>query len=205
MIATGTLYIVAAPSGAGKTSLVRSLVECTSGVEVSVSHTTRPRRPGEQEGVDYHFVDPDTFQSMVKEGVFLEYAQVFNHFYGTSRHVVTERLKSGIDVVLEIDWQGARQVRALIPESLAIFILPPSKETLRQRLKSRAQDDNAVIEQRMQAAVSEISHYNEFDYLIVNDDFNVALEALRAIFIANRQRRDKQVLRQGELLQALLT
>lgn len=205
MIATGTLYIVAAPSGAGKTSLVRSLVECTPGVEVSVSHTTRPRRPGEQEGVDYRFVDPDTFQSMVKEGVFLEYAQVFNHFYGTSRHVVTERLKSGIDVVLEIDWQGARQVRALIPESLAIFILPPSKETLRQRLKSRAQDDNAVIEQRMQAAVSEISHYNEFDYLIVNDDFNVALEALRAIFIANRQRRDKQVLRQGELLQALLT
>lgn len=205
MTTTGTLYIIAAPSGAGKTSLVRTLVECTPEVEVSVSHTTRPRRPGEQDGVHYHFVDLDTFQSMIKEGVFLEYARVFDNFYGTSRHAVMERLQAGVDVVLEIDWQGAQQVRAVIPKSCTIFILPPSKEALRQRLKKRAQDDEAIIERRMQAAVSEMIHYNEFDYLIVNDDFNTALEALRAIFIANRQRRDIQVLRQRELLQALLS
>lgn len=205
MIATGTLYIVAAPSGAGKTSLVRSLVECTPGVETSVSHTTRPPRSGEQQGVHYHFVDEDTFQSMVREGVFLEYARVFGNFYGTSRHTVMERLEAGIDVVLEIDWQGAQQVRTVIPESRSIFILPPSKDALRQRLKNRAQDEAVIIEQRMQTAVSEMTHYSEFDYLVVNDDFNAALEALRAVFIANRQRCDIQVLRQRELLQALLS
>lgn len=205
MITAGTLFIVAAPSGAGKTSLVRSLVECTPGVEVSVSHTTRPPRPGEQPGVHYHFVDEDIFQSMIREGVFLEHARVFNNFYGTSRHAVMERLKVGVDVILEIDWQGAQQVRAVIPESRSIFILPPSRDALRQRLKNRAQDADAVIEQRMQTAVSEMTHYREFDYLVVNNDFSAALEALRAIFIANRQRCDIQVLRRRELLQALLT
>lgn len=205
MITTGTLYIVAAPSGAGKTSLVRSLVEDTPEVEVSVSHTTRPQRPGEQDGVHYHFVDLNAFQSMIKKGMFLEYARVFDNFYGTSHHAVMDRLKAGVDVVLEIDWQGAQQVRKVIPESRTIFVLPPSKEALRQRLRKRAQDDEAIIERRMQAAVSEMLHYNEFDFLIVNDDFNIALEALRAIFIANRQRRDIQMLRQRELLQALLS
>lgn len=205
MITAGTLFIVAAPSGAGKTSLVRSLVECTPGVEVSVSHTTRPPRPGEQPGVHYHFVDEDTFRSMIREGVFLEHARVFNNFYGTSRHAVMERLKAGVDVILEIDWQGAQQVRAVIPESRSIFILPPSRDALRQRLKNRAQDADAVIEQRMQTAVSEMTHYREFDYLVVNNDFSAALEALRAIFIANRQRCDIQVLRRRELLQALLS
>jgi guanylate kinase len=205
VITAGTLFIVAAPSGAGKTSLVRSLVECTPGVEVSVSHTTRSPRPGEQPGVHYHFVDEDTFRSMIREGVFLEHARVFNNFYGTSRHAVMERLKVGVDVVLEIDWQGAQQVRAVIPESRSIFILPPSRDALRQRLKNRAQDADAVIEQRMQTAVSEMTHYREFDYLVVNNNFSAALEALRAIFIANRQRCDIQVLRQRELLQALLS
>lgn len=205
MITAGTLFIVAAPSGAGKTSLVRSLVECTPGVEVSVSHTTRPPRPGEQPGVHYHFVDEDTFRSMIGEGVFLEHARVFNNFYGTSRHAVMERLKAGVDVILEIDWQGAQQVRAVIPESRSIFILPPSRDALRQRLKNRAQDTDVVIGQRMQTAVSEMTHYREFDYLVVNNDFSAALEALRAIFIANRQRCDIQVLRRRELLQALLT
>jgi guanylate kinase len=174
-------------------------------VEVSVSHTTRPSRPGERDGVDYYFVDAATFQALVQAGVFLEYAQVFDYYYGTSRHAVAEQLRSGLDVILEIDWQGARQVRARAPEACSIFILPPSRETLRQRLRQRGQDDEAVIERRMCDAVAEISHYDEFDYIVVNDDFERALAALQAIFIARRQRRDCQLLRQRELIQALLS
>lgn len=203
--AVGSLYIVAAPSGAGKTSLVNRLLKCTPGVEVSVSHTTRPPRPGERNGVNYHFVDAPAFQTLLDQGVFLEYARVYEHFYGTSRETVLEQLEAGIDVVLEIDWQGARQVRAQIPDSHTIFILPPSRRVLRERLKKRGQDSDAVIEQRMERAASEMSHYDEFDYLVINDDFDEALDALRAILIANRQRRSRQVRRHSDLFRTLLS
>lgn len=204
-MATGTLYIVAAPSGAGKTSLVKSLVETTPGVVASVSHTTRPPRPSEQEGVHYHFVSLPTFATMIAQDAFLEHAQVFGNGYGTSRAAVLSKLEEGLDVILEIDWQGARQVRELMPDSPSIFILPPSREALRQRLAGRGQDSFEVIERRMAASLDELSHYAEFDYLVINDDFAAALEVLRAIFIANRQRRATQLERQQELLRALLS
>ena len=207
MTATGTLYIIAAPSGAGKTSLVKALLQALPEVEVSISHTTRAPRPGERDGVDYYFVTEADFRSLIEQDLFLEYAQVFGHdyYYGTNREVVLQRLRVGIDVILEIDWQGARQVRSLMPESCAIFILPPSLSTLRQRLLGRAQDSSVVIEQRMAAAVREMSHYDEFDYLIINDEFANALTALQAIFVANRQRKAVQKVRQAELLRALLS
>ena len=205
MNVTGTLYIISAPSGAGKTSLVKRLLASFPDVEVSVSHTTRPSRRGERDGVDYYFVDTATFRALAQEGVFLEYAQVFDYYYGTSRHAVTERLRSNLDVILEIDWQGAQQVRVHAPEACSIFILPPSRDTLRQRLERRGQDDRAVIERRMHDAITEISHYDEFDYIVVNDAFERALATLQAIFIARRQRRDCQVWQQRELIQALLS
>ena len=202
---TGTLYIVAAPSGAGKTSLVKCLVETTPGVAVSVSHTTRSPRPSEREGEHYYFTALAAFETMIVDGAFLEHAQVFGNRYGTSRVAVQTQLAAGLDVILEIDWQGARQVRALMPDSSSIFILPPSREALRQRLAGRAQDSIEVIERRMAAALDELSHYAEFDYLVINDDFAAALEALRAILIAHRQRRIIQIERQQELLQGLLS
>ncbi len=201
----GTLYIVAAPSGAGKTSLVKSLVETTPDIAVSVSHTTRPPRPGERDGAHYHFVSPDTFATMIAEDAFLEQAQVFGHRYGTSRAAVSTSLRAGRDVILEIDWQGARQVRALLPDSATIFILPPSRHALRERLAGRGQDGPEIIERRMAAALDELSHHAEFDYLVVNDQFAAALDALRAIVIANRQRRAAQLERQRELLRSLLS
>lgn len=201
----GTLYIVAAPSGAGKTSLVKSLVETTPGVAVSVSHTTRPPRPGERDGQHYHFVTPAAFAAMITENAFLEHAQVFGNCYGTGQAALQTQLKTGLDVILEIDWQGARQVRERMPDSSGIFILPPSREALRQRLANRGQDNLEVIEQRMAAALNEMSHYGEFDYLVINDDFAAALNNLRAILIANRQRRMVQMERQRELLRLLLS
>jgi guanylate kinase len=201
----GTLYIVAAPSGAGKTSLVRSLVETTPDLAVSVSHTTRPPRPGEQDGAHYHFVAPATFEAMIAAGAFLEHARVFGNYYGTSRAAVLEQQAAGQDVILEIDWQGARQVRALLPGSLGLFILPPSRAVLRERLAGRGQDSAAVIETRMNAALDELTHYAEFDYLVVNDVFETALEALRAIILGNRQRRAIQEARYADLLRALLS
>lgn len=201
----GTLYIVAAPSGAGKTSLVKSLVETTPGIAVAVSHTTRPPRPGERDGEHYHFIPLAVFEAMVAEGAFLEHAQVFGNRYGTSRAAVLSQLQAGLDVILEIDWQGGRQVRALMPDSSSIFILPPSREALRQRLAGRGQDSLEVIERRMAASMNELSHYAEFDYLVINDDFATALETLRAIVIANRQRRVTQLERQRELLRTLLS
>jgi guanylate kinase len=200
----GTLYIVAAPSGAGKTSLVKGLVATTPGIAVSVSHTTRPPRPGERDGEHYHFTSLAAFEAMIAEGAFLEHAQVFGNRYGTSRAAVLSQLEAGLDVILEIDWQGARQVRALMPDSSSIFILPPSREALRQRLAGRGQDSSEVIERRMAASLDELSHYAEFDYLVINDDFAAALETLRAIVIANRQRRAIQLERQRELLRTLL-
>ena len=204
-MATGNLYIVAAPSGAGKTSLVKSLVETTPGIVASVSHTTRPPRPGEQEGVHYYFVSRAAFEAMVAEGAFLEHAQVFGNRYGTSRAAVLSKLQDGLDVILEIDWQGAQQVRARMPGCLGIFILPPSRDALQQRLAGRGQDSTEVIERRMAASLDELSHYAEFDYLVINDQFETALTELRAIVVAQRQRRTAQLERHPELLRILLS
>ncbi len=200
----GTLFIVSAPSGAGKTSLVRALVEREPGVTLSVSHTTRPPRPGERDGVDYHFVDAATFERMVAEDAFLEHAEVFGNRYGTARATVERELEADRDVILEIDWQGARQVRAAMPGAVSVFILPPSREALEQRLRGRGQDDEAVIARRMARAVDEISHYDEYDYLVVNDVFETALEELRAIVRATRLRLPAQAARHAGLLRRLL-
>lgn len=202
---TGHLYIIAAPSGAGKTSLVKTLVATTPGVAVSISHTTRPPRSREQNGVDYHFVSTAEFAAMQAEGAFLEHARVFENQYGTSQAAVMAQRETGIDVILEIDWQGARQVRDRIPDSVSIFILPPSREALRQRLIGRGQDHPEIIEQRMAAALDELSHYLEFEYLIVNDQFEAAAQALSAIILAHRQQRAVQIVQHQELLQALLS
>ncbi len=200
----GTLYTVSAPSGAGKTSLVNALVKSSPEVCVSVSHTTRPMRPGEQDGVNYHFVDMATFETMLEQGEFLESAKVFTNMYGTSQKWVMDTLAQGLDVILEIDWQGAQQVRKLMPGTVSLFILPPSLASLRQRLTGRGQDDEAVIDARMAEAMSEMSHYVEADYLIINDDFNVALAQFQALISAQHIRREAQVQRHSELLQALL-
>lgn len=200
----GTLYILSAPSGAGKTSLVRELIRSMDAIQVSVSYTTRVPRPGERAGLDYHFVDPHVFQEMLAQGLFLEHARVFDHDYGTSRPWVMERLQEGIDVILEIDWQGARQVREIWPESVSIFILPPSSTALEQRLKSRSQDSDEVIARRMRDAAWEISHYEEYDYLIVNEDFAWSLSELQCIVRARQLRRQFQVRRLKALLADLL-
>ena len=184
--ARGTLYIVSAPSGAGKTSLVKALLKLMEGISVSVSHTTRAKRPGEEDGVNYHFVDTATFTAMIEEGAFLEHAQVFDNYYGTSEPSVIDQLASGQDVILEIDWQGAQQVRKRFPDAVGIFILPPSKTALRERLTDRGQDDEATIDRRMRDAESEMSHYHEFDYVVVNDQFDVALAELQAIVTSQR-------------------
>ncbi len=202
--AEGSLFVIAAPSGAGKTSLVKALVETTAGVEVSVSHTTRAPRPGEENGMHYHFVDVARFQAMVAEDAFLEHAQVFDNFYGTARSSAVNRLREGVDVILEIDWQGARQVRERMPGAVGVFILPPSRQALEERLTGRGQDDASVIARRMRDAVSEMSHYGEFDYLVVNDDFEAALAELRSIFVAHRLRRDRQTRRHAAMLEQLL-
>lgn len=200
----GSLYILSAPSGAGKTSLVHALRERDDAIGFSISHTTRPMRPGERDGVDYHFVDHAAFETMVAAGEFLEHAQVFDNHYGTARGEVEGRLAAGSDVVLDIDWQGARQVRERMPESLSVFILPPSREALAERLRGRGQDSHEVIARRMRDAVAEISHYAEYDYLIINDDFTTALAELQAIFHARRLRRAAQTERHAELLAALM-
>ena len=200
----GTLYIYAAPSGAGKSSLVSALVEKMAGIEVSVSHTTRKARPGEVDGEHYHFVSVERFQSMVEEKAFLEHAQVFDNFYGTARSSIQQRLEDGVDVILEIDWQGARQVREQFPQSVSVFILPPSREALAERLKARGQDSDEVIARRMRDARSEISHFDEFDYLVINDDFATACDELVAIVTCHRLRLTVQQQRfQGELIRLL--
>lgn len=200
----GTLYIIAAPSGGGKSSLVKALLESTPNLQVSVSYTTRPMRPREQQGVDYHFVDQARFDTLRDSGVFLEHAEVFGHCYGTSRAWVTERLLQGIDVILEIDWQGKRQIAQSFPEAVSIFVLPPSRAVLEQRLRARGQDDDEVIARRMQAATNEISHWNEFDYLVLNNDFQTAVADMQAIFRARRLRREPQGARLRRLLAELL-
>jgi len=186
MSRTGTLYTVSAPSGAGKTSLVSALIDSSEALRVSVSHTTRCRRPGEEDGVNYHFVSQDQFVQMLDRAEFLEHARVFGNLYGTSQIWVEEQLAAGVDVILEIDWQGAAQVKHLMPDTRAIFILPPSRLTLLQRLTARGQDDSTTIEGRMAEAVEEMSHYIESDYLIVNDEFDRALAQLQAIVTCHR-------------------
>ncbi len=200
----GTLYTVSAPSGAGKTSLVSALVKSNPEVCVSVSHTTRPMRPGEVNGVNYHFVDHATFESMVAAGDFLEHARVFSNLYGTSQKWVEETLRQGIDVILEIDWQGAKQVRSLIPNTVGLFILPPSLACLRQRLTGRGTDPESVIDARMAEALSEMSHYVEADYLIINDDFTTALAQFQALITSQHLRLARQVERHTELIKELL-
>ncbi len=201
----GTLFVVSAPSGAGKTSLVHALVESTPDLHVSVSHTTRAQRPGEENGVNYHFVGKDTFSGMLDENAFLEHAEVFGNWYGTSKQAVADQLNAGLDVILEIDWQGAEQVRRQAPEAVSIFILPPSKAVLQQRLEGRGQDSEDVIQGRMAQAAEQISHHVEFDYLIVNDDFDVALGELRSVITSQRLRHDKQAARHADLITSLLS
>lgn len=200
----GTLFTVSAPSGAGKTSLVRALVESTHNLCVSISHTTREQRPGETDGVNYHFVSHAAFTAMLEQAAFLEHAQVFANLYGTSKHWVEETLAAGDDVILEIDWQGATQVRRLMPQAVGVFILPPSRTCLHQRLTGRGQDGTEVIEARMAEAKSEMSHYVEADYLIVNDHFDTALAEFKAVITAQRLRLEKQQLRHHALLKSLL-
>lgn len=204
-MAIGKLYIISAPSGAGKTSLVKQLVAETAGLTVSVSHTTRAMRPGEQHGRDYYFVSITEFQAMLAEQAFLEHAQVFDNFYGTARQTVLDQLAAGQDVILEIDWQGAKQIKQLLPDSIAIFILPPSIAVLEQRLRGRGQDDESVIARRMRDAVNEMRHYDEFDYLVVNDVFTEALAALTSIIFSQRLLKSRQQEQLQSLLQSLLS
>jgi guanylate kinase len=199
----GTLYVIAAPSGGGKTSLVNAVLQADSHIEVSVSHTTRPKRPGEVDGKDYHFVTEEAFLELVNQGKFVEYATVFKHYYGTSRDWLTQKLESGTDVVLEIDWQGARQIESKL-SCVSIFILPPSRKVLEERLKSRGQDSPEVIQRRMAEATQEIAHYHEFDYIVVNDHFDEALADMQAIIRARRRRLNAQRIAMADLIQELL-
>lgn len=200
----GSVLIVAAPSGAGKSSLVNAVLALEPGIRLSISSTTRPPRPGEDEGQHYHFVSRDEFERQLAEGAFLEHAEVHGNWYGTSRAAVEPLQASGIDVLLEIDWQGARQVRAKVPDAVSVFIFPPSRTELERRLRARGQDSPEVIARRLAAAREEMSHYHEFDYLLVNDDFDTAVQELRAIFVARRLRRDSQTARHASLIGALL-
>ncbi|MCG6938755.1 MAG: guanylate kinase [Gammaproteobacteria bacterium] len=203
-MAKGTLYVISAASGAGKTSLVSAVLKQVPGIVVSVSHTTRAPRPGEVDGVNYHFVDSNTFLAMVDTGDFFEYAMVFGNMYGTSRQHIQEQLLDGKDVILEIDWQGARQIRQQASDCKAIFILPPSIAALRERLTSRGQDDEEVINKRMREAVSEMSHYAEFEYLVINDDFDEARDNLAAIIMGQRMLSVRQQQKHAKLLADLL-
>lgn len=202
----GTLYIVSAPSGAGKSSLITALLAEKRDWEaqVSVSHTTRASRPGEENGEHYHFVSVDEFKGLLEEDAFFEWAEVFGNYYGTSRVAIEDALAKGIDVMLDIDWQGARQVRKLMPHAKGIFILPPSKKELEQRLNKRGQDSAEIIEKRMQQAQSEMSHFDEYDYLIVNDDFEAATKEFSAIVRSLRNEQGKQAYKHKKTLKDLL-
>ncbi len=204
MTTTGNLYIISAPSGAGKTSLVKKLIATVENLIVSVSHTTRQSREGEIHGKDYFFVPVEDFRAMQNDNAFLESAQVFDNFYGTAKKTVETNLAQGDDVILEIDWQGAKQVRDLMPNSYSIFILPPSTHILRERLEGRGKDSVEIIDRRMQDAVAEMSHYGEFDYLVVNDDFNTALNELESIIMANRLQHKSQAIKLKSLIHDLL-
>lgn len=203
-MAKGTLYIISAPSGAGKTSLVKAMLGTMSSVVVSVSHTTRAKRDEEVEGREYHFIDEKTFDQMVANGDFLEHANVFGNKYGTSRQHLQEQLLQGSDVILEIDWQGARQIRQLMGDCKSIFVLPPTMQALCDRLIGRGQDTEDTIKLRMNEATSEMTHYAEFDYIVINDDFDTAIAELASIFVSNRLLADVQQQRHSEKLAELL-
>ena len=188
----GQLFVISAPSGAGKSSLVKALIDSVENLTVSTSHTTRAMRPGEVDGVDYHFINSTEFLKMIERGAFLEHAEVFDNFYGTAQESIETQLHQGLDVILEIDWQGARQVRELMPDAISIFILPPSNSALRERLQGRGQDSDEIIERRMRDAVSESSHYNESDYMIINDDFTAALDELSQLIVSHRLQTSRQ-------------
>jgi guanylate kinase len=200
----GLLYVVSAPSGGGKTSLVQALIKAEPKIRVSTSFTTRPARPGEVDGVNYHFVEKHRFEQLIAQGAFLEHACVFDHYYGTAKTTVEDLLGAGLDVILEIDWQGARQIKASFPACVSVFILPPSYAQLEQRLRNRGADDPAVVARRMRDAVNEMSHFAEYDYLVINDEFEVALADLRAILRAGRLRRPRQALTYADLIKNLL-
>lgn len=200
----GTLYIVAAPSGAGKSSIVNACLARDENIRLSVSFTSRKPRPGERHAEHYHFIAAEEFERMVAAGDFFEHALVHGDWKGTARQSVEPQLASGRDVLLEIDWQGARQVRDKVPDAVSVFILPPSRKALEERMRSRGQDTEEVIAQRLAAAREEMSHYGEFDYVIVNEHFDTAVAEMCAIFTASRLRKDAQVARHARLISALL-
>lgn len=206
MSQVGTLYIVSAPSGAGKSSLINALLAEKRDwtVQVSISHTTRAPRVGETDGEHYHFVNVDSFKQLITENAFFEWAEVFGNYYGTSRVTIEQALAQGIDVMLDIDWQGARQVRAMMPQAKGIFILPPSRNELETRLNKRGQDSDQIIAKRMAQAQSEMSHYDEYDYLIINDDFATATQEFSAIVKAQRNEQSKQALQHQATIKELL-
>ena len=203
--APGLLLCISAPSGAGKTSLVKALIEADANVAVSVSHTTRPRRSTEIDGVNYHFVDAERFAGMIDSGQFLEHAQVFGHFYGTSVQAVEGLRSAGKDVVLEIDWQGAAQIRCKAADVISIFVLPPSKATLQERLVARGEDSSESMAERLEEARTEVAHFKDFDYLLVNDEFAAALADLQAIVRAERLRTSVLPHREERLIADLLS
>ncbi|MDP4983719.1 guanylate kinase [Pseudoalteromonas tunicata] len=200
----GNLFILSAPSGAGKSSLITALLKRHADMKVSVSHTTRQPRPGEENAVHYHFVSVDEFKRLIDKNDFFEWAQVFENYYGTSKQAIEQQLAAGIDVFLDIDWQGARQVRDLAPDVQTIFIVPPSKSELESRLNNRGQDSAEVIAARMAKAQAEMSHYDEYDYMIINDDFDTALSQLETIVLSQRLKQTNQALVHHTLLANLL-
>ena len=200
----GTLYIVAAPSGAGKSSIVNAVLARDADIALSISFTSRAARPGERHAQHYHFISADEFKAMIRAGDFFEYAEVHGDWKGTARQSVEPQLDAGKDVLLEIDWQGARQVREKVPDAVSVFILPPSRAALEQRMRNRGQDSEEVIQRRLAAAREEMSHYDEFDYVIVNDVFDEAVAQMHAIFTASRLRREAQDVRHAGLIAALL-
>ncbi|HBA35904.1 MAG TPA: guanylate kinase [Gammaproteobacteria bacterium] len=204
MTTIGTLFNISAPSGAGKTSLVKALMANMPELKLSISHTTRPMRSGEEDGQDYFFIDKATFKKMIAEGAFLEHADVFGNYYGTSQAIVEKQLSLGHDVLLEIDWQGAAQIRERMPHVVSIFILPPSLAALEERLAGRGQDSEEVIARRLSEAINEISHYKDYDYLIINDNFEVALKELAAVVLSQQVRLERQQHVHKTLIQTLL-
>ena len=201
---TGSLYIISAPSGAGKTSLISELIKQDTDIKVAISHTTRPMRQGEEEGKHYHFTTIEAFKHKIEQAHFLEYAEVFGNYYGTSNQAIDDQLESNHDVILEIDWQGAQQVRQLRPDAISIFILPPSVDALEQRLCARKQDSQAVIKTRVQQSRDDMRHYDEFDYIVINDDFDDAVQDLASIFQSNRMKLANQQQRHRQFLATVM-
>lgn len=202
---SGTLFIISAASGTGKTTLVKALLESCDNLSVSTSHTTRPKRTGELDGVHYHFTPKTQFVEMIGDGAFLEHAEVFGNYYGTARNNVEQNLHQDKDVILEIDWQGAQQVRHSYPSAVSIFIMPPSRDALRQRLENRGQDSAEIITQRLNGAIADMSHFVEFDYVVINDEFDTALTELTSIVKASRLRQNIQLIRHGKRIEDLLS